>query len=40
MLHSYNNTHPDREVPADRMDLVRIVGEVIYRSGSGMAGGN
>lgn len=40
VLHSYNSKYPDREVPAERMELVRIVGEVIYRSGSGMAGGN
>lgn len=40
MLHSYNSKYPDREVPAERMELVRIVGEVIYRSGSAMAGGN
>ncbi|TDV39555.1 peptidase S24-like protein [Paraburkholderia caballeronis] len=40
VLHSYNSKFPDREVPAESMGLVKIVGEVIYRSGSGMAGGN
>lgn len=40
VLHSYNSKYPDREVPAGSMELVKIVGEVIYRSGSAMAGGN
>jgi hypothetical protein len=40
VLHSYNSRYPDREVPAESMALVKIVGEVIYRSGSAMAGGN
>ncbi|MCG5072247.1 S24 family peptidase [Paraburkholderia tagetis] len=40
VLHSYNGKYPDREVPAESMELVKIVGEVIYRSGSAMAGGN
>jgi phage repressor protein C with HTH and peptisase S24 domain len=40
VLHSYNPKYPDREVPAESMALVKIVGEVIYRSGSAMAGGN
>jgi phage repressor protein C with HTH and peptisase S24 domain len=40
VLHSYNSKYPDREVPAESMGLVKIVGEVIYRSGSAMAGGN
>lgn len=40
VLHSYNPKYPDKEVPAESMSLVKIVGEVIYRSGSGIAGGN
>ncbi|MBB3004408.1 phage repressor protein C with HTH and peptisase S24 domain [Paraburkholderia tropica] len=40
MLHSYNGKYPDRIVPAESMELIKIVGEVIYRSGSAMAGGN
>lgn len=40
VLHSYNGKYPDRTVPAESMELVKIVGEVIYRSGSAMAGGN
>lgn len=40
VLHSYNAKYPDRAVPAESMDLIKIVGEVIYRSGSAMAGGN
>jgi phage repressor protein C with HTH and peptisase S24 domain len=39
-LHSYNSKYPDRDVHAESMDLVKIVGEVIHRSGSGLAGGN
>lgn len=41
VLNSYNNTkYPDKEISADKMEYVRIVGELIYRSGSGPAGGN
>jgi phage repressor protein C with HTH and peptisase S24 domain len=40
VLHSYNSKYPDKEVHAESMDLVKIVGEVIHRSGSGLAGGN
>ena len=41
VLNSYNSAkYPDKEIPADKMEFVRIVGEVIYRSGSGPAGGN
>lgn len=40
VLHSYNGKYPDRLVPPESMELVKIVGEVIYRSGSAMAGGN
>ncbi|OBR52410.1 repressor [Paraburkholderia tropica] len=40
VLHSYNAKYPDRAVPAESMELIKIVGEVIYRSGSAMAGGN
>lgn len=39
-LHSYNSKYPDREIGSDRMASLSIVGEVIYRSGSGPAGGN
>jgi phage repressor protein C with HTH and peptisase S24 domain len=40
VLHSYNPKYPDKEVPAESMGLVKVVGEVIHRSGSGLAGGN
>lgn len=40
VLHSYNAKYPDRSVQAESMELVKIVGEVIHRSGSGLAGGN
>lgn len=34
ILNSYNFTkYPDKIVPADKLDLVHIVGQVIYRSG-------
>lgn len=34
ILHSFNNhKYPDREIPADMMEWVQIVGRVIYRSG-------
>lgn len=36
-LHSYNPKYPDREVSAAGVDRVRIIGEVVYRSGSGFA---
>lgn len=39
-LHSYNVKYPDRTISADQMESLSIVGEVIYRSGSGPAGGN
>ncbi|CAB3909449.1 hypothetical protein LMG26842_05787 [Achromobacter dolens] len=39
-LHSYNGKYPDRTISADQMESLSIVGEVIYRSGSGPAGGN
>lgn len=39
-LHSYNSKYPDREIGPDKMVSLSIVGEVIYRSGSGLAGGN
>jgi phage repressor protein C with HTH and peptisase S24 domain len=41
ILHSYNSTKfPDREIAGDQLEYVKIVGELIYRSGSGPAGGN
>lgn len=41
VLHSYNaSRYPDKEIPPEKMELVQIAGEVIYRSGSGIAGGN
>ncbi|MBJ9709855.1 XRE family transcriptional regulator [Burkholderia gladioli] len=39
-LHSYNPDFPDRIVAAEQLAGLQIVGEVIYRSGSGLAGGN
>lgn len=40
-LHSINTgKYPDKTVPPEHMDSVSIMGEVIYRSGSGWAGGN
>lgn len=39
-LHSYNCRYPDRLVAADHLPSLQIVGEVIYRSGSGLAGNN
>ncbi|MFM0738577.1 LexA family transcriptional regulator [Paraburkholderia xenovorans] len=41
ILNSYNSTKfPDREISVDELEYVRVVGELIYRSGSGPAGGN
>ncbi len=34
-LHSYNSKYPDRNVAEEDMDRIQIVGEVVYRSGSG-----
>ncbi|WP_231753056.1 MULTISPECIES: S24 family peptidase [Burkholderia] len=39
-LHSYNPEFPDRVVTADQLGGLQIAGEVMYRSGSGLAGGN
>lgn len=39
-LHSYNSEFPDRMVSADQLPRLQIAGEVMYRSGSGPAGGN
>lgn len=39
-LHSYNSKYPDRQIGPEQMASLSIVGEVIYRSGSGPAGGN
>lgn len=41
VLHSYNDRlYPDKEIPPEKLEFIRIAGEVIYRSGSGPAGGN
>ncbi|KWH52543.1 S24 family peptidase [Burkholderia cepacia] len=39
-LHSYNPDYPDRIIAADQLASLQIAGEVMYRSGSGPAGGN
>ncbi|PRE20377.1 LexA family transcriptional repressor [Burkholderia multivorans] len=39
-LHSYNPDFPDRIIAADQLASLQIAGEVMYRSGSGPAGGN
>lgn len=39
-LHSYNPEFPDRIVTGEQLAGLQIVGEVVYRSGSGLAGGN
>jgi phage repressor protein C with HTH and peptisase S24 domain len=39
-LHSYNSEFPDKIILADQLEGLQIAGEVIYRSGSGLAGGN
>lgn len=39
-LHSYNPEFPDRFVKGDQLTRLQIAGEVMYRSGSGPAGGN
>jgi hypothetical protein len=39
-LHSYNSEFPDKVISADQFDGLHVAGEVIYRSGSGLAGGN
>ncbi|WP_342704245.1 S24 family peptidase [Burkholderia arboris] len=39
-LHSYNTDFPDRVIAADQLASLQIAGEVMYRSGSGPAGGN
>ncbi|WP_175785537.1 S24 family peptidase [Burkholderia ambifaria] len=39
-LHSYNSDFPDRIIAADQLASLQIAGEVMYRSGSGPAGGN
>lgn len=39
-LHSYNPEFPDKVITADQLEGLQIAGEVIYRSGSGLAGGN
>ncbi|WP_234775205.1 helix-turn-helix transcriptional regulator [Paraburkholderia tropica] len=39
-LHSYNAEFPDRILAGEQLEALHIAGEVIYRSGSGLAGGN
>jgi hypothetical protein len=39
-LHSYNPEFPDKRDPGDQLEGLQIAGEVMYRSGSGLAGGN
>ncbi|WP_074771181.1 S24 family peptidase [Paraburkholderia fungorum] len=39
-LHSYNPEYPDKIILASQLEGLHIAGEVIYRSGSGLAGGN
>jgi plasmid maintenance system antidote protein VapI len=39
-LHSYNPEFPDKVIHGDQLESLQIAGEVIYRSGSGLAGGN
>lgn len=38
MLHSYNAKYPDRIVPATDETSFQVIGQVIYRSGSGLPG--
>ena len=38
MLHSYNAKYPDRIVPASDETSFQVIGQVIYRSGSGLPG--
>ncbi|MCM2546168.1 XRE family transcriptional regulator [Burkholderia glumae] len=40
VLHSINGKYHDKVVTPELMEAVTIMGEVIYRSGSGWAGGN
>jgi phage repressor protein C with HTH and peptisase S24 domain len=37
VLHSYNPKYPDRDVSVADMERLQIIGEVVYRSGSGFA---
>ena len=37
-LHSYNSKYPDRTVPANDTTQFEIVGQIVYRSGSGLTG--
>lgn len=39
-LHSYNPEYPDKVIQTTQLEGLHIAGEVIYRSGSGLAGGN
>lgn len=39
-LHSYNADYPDRILAGEQLEALHVAGEVIYRSGSGLAGGN
>jgi transcriptional regulator with XRE-family HTH domain len=40
MLHSFNTRYPDKVIEPTQLEYIKIVGELIYRSGSGPAGGN
>jgi len=39
-LHSFNPEFPDRVLVGDQLTALHVAGEVVYRSGSGLAGGN
>ncbi|MDE1139935.1 MAG: S24 family peptidase [Paraburkholderia tropica] len=39
-LHSYNAEFPDRILAGEQLEALHVAGEVVYRSGSGLAGGN
>jgi phage repressor protein C with HTH and peptisase S24 domain len=39
-LHSYNAEFPDKVIVPEHLERLHVAGEVIYRSGSGLAGGN
>lgn len=33
ILHSYNERFPDKKVPFEKLDLITIVGKIVYRAG-------
>lgn len=39
-LHSFNPEFPDRILIGEQLEALHVAGEVVYRSGSGLAGGN